>query len=160
MARSLNVCTFIGNLGRDPEVSYLPSGVAVCNMSVACSESYRDKQTGETKESTEWVPLVVYDRLAEICGEHLKKGSKIHVTGKFTTRKFQDRQTGQGRYKTEIRVTDMIMLDSKPQGGSAPGFGGQADDFEHSARQRVPGGAPAPRPGDFRQDEFDDSIPF
>lgn len=111
--RDLNRWTGIGRLGKDPEVSYMPSGDAVAKFSIACSETYKGKD-GEKKEATEWVNLVAFKKLAEVCGEYLKKGSRVYVEGKFTTRKWG--KDGQTRYATEIRIENMQMLDPKPEG--------------------------------------------
>ena len=112
MAGGVNKAIIVGNLGDDPKTSVLPQGGAVTNFSVATSESWKDKQTGETKERTEWHKVVMFNRLAEVAGEHLSKGSKVYVEGKIQTRKWKD-QSGQDRYTTEIVGTQMQMLDSK-----------------------------------------------
>ena len=112
MASGVNKAIIVGNLGDDPKASVLPQGGAVANFSVATSESWKDKQTGETKERTEWHKVVMFNRLAEVAGEHLSKGSKVYVEGKIQTRKWKD-QSGQDRYTTEIVGTQMQMLDSK-----------------------------------------------
>jgi single-strand DNA-binding protein len=101
MARGVNKVILIGNLGTDPEVRYMPNGQAVANLSIATSESWKDKDTGEQKEMTEWHRVVMYRRLAEIAGEYLRKGSKVYIEGKIRTRKWSD-QSGQDRYTTEI----------------------------------------------------------
>src|SRR3972149_5791681 len=100
---SLNRCTFIGNLGADPETRYMPSGEAVTNIRIACSEKWKDKASGEMKEHTEWVRISFFGRLAEVAGEYLKKGSQVYVEGQMRTRKWQDKE-GQDRYSTEIRA--------------------------------------------------------
>lgn len=112
MAGGVNKAIIVGNLGDDPKTSVLPQGGAVTNFSVATSESWKDKQTGEMKERTEWHKVVMFNRLAEVAGEHLSKGSKVYVEGKIQTRKWKD-QSGQDRYTTEIVGTQMQMLDSK-----------------------------------------------
>jgi single-strand DNA-binding protein len=117
MARGINKVILIGNLGKDPEVRYMSSGSAVANLTLATSESWKDKQTGEQQERTEWHNLVFYGRLAEIAGEYLKKGSKIYAEGRLQTRKWQDKNTGTDRYTTEIIVNDMQMLDSRGASG-------------------------------------------
>jgi single-strand DNA-binding protein len=111
----VNKVIILGNLGKDPEVRFLPNGGAVANLTVATSESWKDKQTGEQKEKTEWHNIVMYQRLAEIAGEYLKKGSKVYLEGSLQTSKWTDQQTGQDRYKTEIKANTMQMLDSKSQ---------------------------------------------
>ena len=109
MARGINKVTIVGNLGNDPEVKYMPSGGAVTNISVATSESWKDKQTGQPQERTEWHRIVFFNKLAEIAGEHLKKGSQVYVEGSLRTRKWQDKQD-QDRYTTEIIGSEMQML--------------------------------------------------
>ena len=113
----INKVIIVGNLGQDPEVKFMPSGGAVTNFTVATSEKWKDKQTGEQKEVTEWHRIVMYQRLAEIAGEYLKKGSKVYLEGRLKTRKWQNQQ-GADQYTTEIIVNDMQMLDSRQQGQS------------------------------------------
>lgn len=116
----VNKVIIVGNLGKDPEVRFMPNGGAVANLAVATSETWKDKQTGEQKERTEWHNIVMYQRLAEIAGEYLKKGSKVYLEGSLQTSKWTDKQTGQDRYKTEIKANELQMLDSKgmqDQGG-------------------------------------------
>lgn len=115
MAKGINKVIIIGNLGNDPEVRYMPTGVAVANITVATSESWTDKQTNEKKEHTEWHRVVFHGRLAEIAGEYLRKGSKVYLEGKLKTRKWQDQQ-GVERYTTEIIANEMQMLDGKQEG--------------------------------------------
>ncbi len=110
---SVNKVILIGNLGRDPEVRYTPNGLAVANFSIATTEAWKDKQSGENQEKTEWHRISMYSRLAEIAGEYLKKGSKVYIEGRLQTRKWQDKNTGQDRYTTEIVADSMQMLDSK-----------------------------------------------
>ncbi len=148
MARGVNKVILIGRLGKDPEVRYMPNGNAACNVSLATSESWKDKQTGEQKERTEWHNLQFYRRLAEIAGEYLRKGSQIYVEGRLQTRKWQDKN-GNDRYTTEIVVNEMQMLDSK--GGGSAGFNNEP------APQQQSSAAPAPSPA---ADDFDDDIPF
>lgn len=121
-SRGVNKVIIVGNLGKDPEVSYMPNGNAVANITVATSETWKDKQTGENKEVTEWHRVVMFRRLGEIAGEYLRKGSKIYLEGRLQTRKWKD-QSGQDRYTTEIVANEMQMLDSRGQGG-APAQGG------------------------------------
>jgi len=149
MARGVNKVILIGNLGRDPEMRYTPSGVAVANITIATSESWKDKQSGEMQERTEWHRVVFYQRLAEIVGEYLRKGSKVYVEGRLRTSKWQDKTTGQDRYTTEIMAVSMQMLDSK--GGAT----GDAPAFEKSTATSA--NAPAAAPA---LDSFDDDIPF
>lgn len=135
MARGINKVILIGNVGQDPEVKYMPSGGAVTNISVATSETWKDKNTGQPQERTEWHKVVFFNRLGEIAGEYLKKGSKVYVEGSLHTRKWQDKQTGQDRYSTEIKANTMQMLDSRGGGGGQGGAGfgggqqGGGDDF-------------------------------
>lgn len=118
-SRGINKVILIGNLGSDPEIRYMPSGGAVATINMATSETWKDKQTGEQKEQTEWHRVVFFNRLAEIAGEYLRKGSKVYVEGSLRTRKWQG-QDGQDRYTTEIRGNEMQMLDSR--GGQGGGF--------------------------------------
>jgi single-strand DNA-binding protein len=143
MARGINKVILIGNLGKDPEVRYMANGNAVCNVTLATTESWKDKQSGEQKDKTEWHTVVFYRRLAEIAGEYLKKGSQIYVEGRLQTRKWQDK-SGNDRYTTEIIANEMQML-----GGRS---GGSADFAGSSMAQEAP--APA------SMDDFDDDIPF
>jgi single-strand DNA-binding protein len=146
---SVNKVILIGNLGRDPEVRYTPNGLAVANITIATTESWKDKQSGENQERTEWHRVVFYSRLAEIVGEYLRKGSKIFIEGRLQTRKWQDKNTNQDRYTTEIIADSMQMLDSK--GASATNQAEPA--FEKTAEAAPAGPGPA-------ADSFDDDIPF
>lgn len=147
MARGVNKVILIGNLGKDPEVRYTPTGTAVTNITIATSEAWKDKQTGENVERTEWHRIVFYQRLAEIAGEYLRKGSKVYIEGKLQTRKWQDK-TGQDRYTTEIIADMMQMLDSK--GGSTA-----------SMSNEKPSSTTAPATEAVAAlDQFDDDIPF
>ncbi|MGD8783808.1 MAG: single-stranded DNA-binding protein [Thioalkalispiraceae bacterium] len=150
MARGINKVILVGNLGKDPEVRYMANGQAVANVSIATSESWKDKNTGEQQEKTEWHRVVFFRRLAEIAGEYLKKGSKVYVEGKLQTRKWQDNQ-GQDRYTTEIIANEMQMLDSR---GAAAGSNNNVASNEPPPYQenQAPQMATA---GDF-----DDDIPF
>ncbi|HEC18383.1 MAG TPA: single-stranded DNA-binding protein [Gammaproteobacteria bacterium] len=151
MARGVNKVILIGNLGQDPEVKYMPNGGAVTNVTIATSESWKDKNTGEQKENTEWHRVVFFRRLAEIAGEYLKKGSKVYIEGKLQTRKWQDQQ-GNDRYTTEIIANEMQMLDSRGGGGGGS-FNPSAG--QSSSAPSQPAAAPAGGMGDF-----DDDIPF
>lgn len=115
MSKDLNKCCFIGRLGKDPETRYSQGGVAFTSFSIACGDDYTDKQSNQKVEQTDWVPVVASGRQAEICGEYLRKGSQVYVEGKFKTRKWQD-QSGQDRYTTEIKLTQMQMLGGKQDG--------------------------------------------
>ena len=173
MARGINKAILIGNLGRDPETRYTKDGAAVTNFSIATSESWKDRQTGEQQERTEWHNIVCFARLGEIAGEYLRKGSKVYIEGRLQTRKWQDKE-GHDRYSTEIVANEMQMLDSR--GGGDAGGGMDADPTEaapmrqsgarnppsRSAPQK-PQGAMQPRDSgatsDFA-DDIDDDIPF
>jgi len=151
MARGVNKVILIGNLGQDPEVKYMPNGNAVANITVATSESWKDKNTGEQVDKTEWHRVVFFRRLAEIVGEYLKKGSKIYIEGKLQTRKWQDKN-GKDNWTTEIIASEMQMLDSRG--------GGSSDFNQASGQQSAPQSAPsqaAPAPAN---NDFDDDIPF
>jgi single-strand DNA-binding protein len=161
MARGINKVILIGNLGADPETRAMPSGMTVANIRVATSENWKDKQSGENKERTEWHNVAMFGRLGEIAGEYLKKGSKVYIEGSLRTRKWQDKQ-GNDRYTTEIIANEMQMLDSRGGGGMGGGGGGGGgggrkqqqsppDDYDQ-------GGPPAG--GDKGGGDFDDDIPF
>jgi single-strand DNA-binding protein len=151
MARgSVNKVILIGNLGQDPEVRYMPNGNAVANITVATTETWKDRNTGENQERTEWHRIVLFRRLAEIAGEYLKKGAKVYLEGKLQTRKWQD-QNGQDRYTTEVIADQLQMLDSRGAGGgSAP--------MEKGGSAPSQGGSPEPAFGGGGG--FDDDIPF
>jgi single-strand DNA-binding protein len=154
MARGINKVILVGNLGKDPETRYMPSGKAVTNFSIATSESWKDKQTGEQKEQTEWHNIVMYDRLAEIAAEYLRKGSQVYVEGRLRTRKWQDKE-GQDRYTTEIVADTMQMLGSRagsgePRGEPA-GVGARAAEPKAAAPAKKPAG---------KFDDMEDDIPF
>ncbi|MCX7071904.1 MAG: single-stranded DNA-binding protein [Gammaproteobacteria bacterium] len=163
MARGVNKVILIGNIGKDPEVKYFPNGDAFCNLTLATSESWNDKGSGEKKERTEWHNLVITRKLAEIAGQYLKKGSKIYVEGSLRYRKYTDKE-GQERYITEINVNDMQMLDGR--GGGAGG--GMDDGYSQMPPARSSGPAsrpapsrPAPQPQAAPAADFeDDDIPF
>ncbi len=155
MARGVNKVILIGNLGNDPDIRYTAGGAAVANISLATAESWRDKESGEQQERTEWHRIVFFGRLAEIVGEYLRKGSQVYVEGRLQTRKWQDKE-GVDRYSTEIVANEMQMLGSK-SGGSA--------NYE-SAPQQPQSSAPAQKPEAANTsaatptDDFDDDIPF
>ena len=170
--RGINKVIILGNLGNDPETRYMPNGNAVTNISVATSESWKDKQSGQMQERTEWHRVVFFNRLAEIAGEYLRKGSKVYVEGSLRTRKWQD-QNGNDRYSTEIVANDMQMLDSRgDQGGSgssdnnydsynqmpeSQGYGGGNDNNQSSGGRGGYDQSPSPSPA---ASEFEDDIPF
>lgn len=160
--KGVNKVILIGHLGQDPEIRYMPNGTAVANISVATSESWRDKNTGEQKELTEWHRVVLYRRLAEVAGEYLKKGAKVYIEGRLRTRKWQD-QNGQDRYTTEIQADEMQMIggsgQQSGQGGqsqqsSAPSAGRQTPPQSRLQQSHQPPASAEP-PMDF-----DDDIPF
>ena len=162
MARGINKVIIVGNLGQDPEVKYMPSGGAVCNITVATSESWNDKSSGEKQERTEWHRIVFYRKLAEIAGEYLRKGSQVYVEGKLQTRKWQD-QGGADRYTTEIVANEMQMLGGRGSASSGASSSGSAG-FDNSNKQAsaapaASGDTPAPAGGGMA-DDFDDDIPF
>lgn len=152
MARGVNKVILVGNLGRDPEVRYSPSGAAIANVTIATTEGWKDKQTGEMQERTEWHRIVFFSRLAEIAGEYLRKGSQIYVEGRLQTRKWQDKD-GQDRYTTEIVANEMQMLGGRGGGSS------QASDSSAQFDQSQPS-APSSKPAAKEFDDFDDDIPF
>ncbi len=154
MARGVNKVILVGNLGNDPEVKYMPSGNAVANVSLATTESWKDKSSGERQEKTEWHRVTFYGKLAEIAGEYLKKGSQIYVEGRLQTRKWQG-QDGQDRYTTEIIASDMQMLGGRGGSGGTGGF----DDAPSQSRQGGGGRQEAPARSSM-PDDFDDEIPF
>ena len=156
MARGINKVILVGNLGADPETRYMPSGSAVTNLSVATSESWKDKQTGEQKERTEWHKVAMFNRLAEIAAEYLKKGSQVYIEGKLRTRKWQD-QNGQDRWTTEIIADEMQMLGGRGGAGGGGGSFGGGQQGGGGGQQRSGGGNAAPQSG---PDDFDDDIPF
>jgi single-strand DNA-binding protein len=182
-SRGLNKMMIIGNLGQDPEIRYTQNSVAIANLSIATSETWKDKQTGEQREQTEWHRCVAYRRLAEIAGEYLKKGSKVYVEGRLQTRKWTD-QNNVERYTTEIVINELQMLDGRnnsnqgggqPQGGGYPqggqqqrpqqsqggpqqsGSGGAPQGGQQSHGRQNPPADPSPAPVD---NEFDDDVPF
>ncbi|MCD8525070.1 MAG: single-stranded DNA-binding protein [Gammaproteobacteria bacterium] len=153
MARGINKVILVGNLGRDPETRYTPDGMGVTNLTLATSEAWKDKQSGEMQERTEWHRVVMYGRLAEIASEYLKKGAKIYVEGKLRTSKWQDKTTGADRYSTDIIANEMQMLDGK---GAAHTSSGYTTSSSQSA---------SPRSNDLSDsmpigENFDDDIPF
>ncbi len=154
MARGINKVILVGNLGADPEIRYMPSGNAVANARIATTDSWRDKQSGEQQERTEWHQVVFFNRLAEIVGEYLKKGSQVYVEGRLQTRKWQDK-SGNDRYTTEIVANEMQMLGGRGGGGPGP----SESYSERSAPAREPQSAGGSGGGRGEAD-FDDDIPF
>jgi len=162
----VNKVIIVGNLGNDPEVRYSNNGAAIANISVATSDSWKDKNTGEKQERTEWHRIVMFNRLGEIAGEYLKKGSKVYIEGKLQTRKWQDQQ-GQDRYSTEIVADQMQMLDSRGggQGGGYQQQGGGGQQYgggqQQGGGQQFGGGQPQQAPSQpAPATDFDDDIPF
>ncbi|MDF1822444.1 MAG: single-stranded DNA-binding protein [Alcanivoracaceae bacterium] len=154
MARGVNKVILIGNLGADPETRFMPSGGAVTNIRLATSESWKDRQSGQMQERTEWHRVVFFNKLAEIAGEYLKKGGKVYIEGSLRTRKWQG-QDGQDRYTTEIVANEMQMLDSR-DGGNFGGGGGFSGGQQQDAPAASQSGGSAPSSGG----DFDDDIPF
>lgn len=163
MARGINKVILIGNLGADPESRVLPSGGTVTNINLATSEAWKDKQSGQMQERTEWHRVVFFNRLGEIAAEYLRKGSKVYVEGSLRTRKWQG-QDGQDRYTTEIVGNEMQMLDSRGgQGGGydqGQGMGGSSSQAPQQAPQQAAAKAPARASSPAPADDFDDDIPF
>ncbi|GAA5234538.1 single-stranded DNA-binding protein [Verticiella sediminum] len=178
---SVNKVILVGNLGRDPEVRYSPDGAAICNVSIATTSTWKDKNSGERREETEWHRVVFYNRLAEIAGEYLKKGRSVYVEGRLKTRKWQDKETGADRYSTEIVADQMQMLGGRESGGGEGGFGGEGGGYggggsggsggggggrpaqPRAQRPAAPASQPAAKPagggmGNFA--DMDDDIPF
>ena len=157
MARGVNKSILVGNLGKDPEVRYSPNGQAVANVTLATSESWKDKNTGDKQEKTEWHRIVFFGRLAEIAGEYLKKGSQNDVEGRLQTRKWQDKE-GRDRYTTEIVAGEMQML------GSRSGAGAPSDNFNQDQPETATAAAASAPKGEASTAkagaDFDDDIPF
>ena len=160
MARGVNKVIIIGNLGADPESRAMPSGASVANLRIATTESWRDKQSGEQQERTEWHRVALFGRLAEVASEYLRKGSQVYIEGSLRTRKWQDKQ-GNERYTTEIVANDMQMLGGRGGGGGGGGggSGGGAPPRESSDYGQSTGGASGGSSGGEGTD-FDDDIPF
>ena len=158
MARGVNKVILVGNLGNDPETRYMPSGDAVTNISIATTESWKDKQSGEQKEKTEWHRVVMFRRLGEIAAEYLRKGSQVYIEGKLRTNKWKDRD-GNDRYTTEIIADEMQMLGGRggAGGGDYSSGGGSNKSSGGGSRDQSGGGQNSPPPP---ADDFDDDIPF
>jgi single-strand DNA-binding protein len=158
---SVNKVILVGNLGRDPEVRYMPNGEAVCNFSIATTDSWKDK-SGQKQERTEWHNIVMYRKLAEIAGEYLKKGRPVYVEGRLQTRKWQTKE-GQDRYTTEIIADQMQMLGGRDSSGSNASYDDMNQDQDAGAapaRQQAPAAQAAKPAAASSFDEFDDDIPF
>ncbi len=162
MAKGVNKVILIGHLGKDPEVRYMPSGGAVTNVTLATNESWKDKQTGELQERTEWHMVVFFGRLAEIAGEYLRKGRQVYIEGRLQTRKWQDKN-GMDRYTTEIVASEMQMLGGR-EGGSAPFEPREAPQQQHpmeaSAAAPAAQSSPAASQAAGFDNDLDDDIPF
>jgi single-strand DNA-binding protein len=155
MAKSVNKVILVGHVGKDPEVKYTPSGTAVANFSIATNDRFKDKE-GQWQDRTEWHRVVAWQRTAEIVGEYVKKGSNVYVEGKLQTRSWDDKETGQKKYMTEIWVNDLVLLGGRGAGDEA---GGRTRSASAGFDQRVPEPAAAPagaQPGEIT----DDDIPF
>lgn len=167
MARGINKVILIGNLGNDPDTRYSAQGSAITNLSLATDESYKDKQTGQMVPKTEWHRIVLFNRLAEIAKEYLKKGSKVYIEGRLQTRKWQD-QSGQDKYTTEIVANELQMLDSRGGPDSSGGSYSAPPQESAPSRSSAPSGRPAyagtqpnqPAPMQEPIDDMDDDIPF
>ena len=170
---SVNKVIIVGNLGRDPEVRYSPEGAAVCNVSIATTSQWKDRNSGERREETEWHRVVMYNRLAEIAGEYLRKGRSVYIEGRLKTRKWTDKENIE-RYTTEIVADQMQMLGGREGGGEGGGYGGgnsggygDREQTQQMPRQQAARPAPAPRPaapavssGGANLADMDDDIPF
>ncbi len=154
MARGVNKVILIGHLGADPETRAMPSGSSVANLRIATTESWRDKQSGEQQERTEWHRVALFGRLAEVAGEYLRKGSQVYIEGSLRTRKWQDKQ-GNERYSTEIVANDMQMLGGRGGGGGGSGGGAPARESADYGQPAAGGGG-----GGGEGSDFDDDIPF
>ncbi len=163
MARGVNKVILVGNLGADPETRYMPSGNAVTNINVATTDVWKDRQTGQQQERTEWHRVVFFNKLAEIAGQYLKKGSKVYLEGSLRTRKWQG-QDGQDRYTTEVVANEMQMLDGRSAGGGGDYAPPPRDDRgqqDQRAQQQGPAQQPQPEYGNDKSfADFDDDIPF
>lgn len=164
---SVNKVILVGNLGRDPEVRYSPDGAAICNISIATTSQWKDKQSGERREETEWHRVVLYNRLAEIAGEYLRKGRSVYIEGRLKTRKWQDKETGADRYSTDVVADQMQMLGGRDDsGGGDNGFSGGQQGQQRQQPASRQGGRPAqdrppaPRAPAANLADMDDDIPF
>ena len=149
MARGVNKVILVGNLGKDPDIRYTPGGAAVASFSIATTESWKDKQSGEKVEKTEWHNITAFSRLAEICGEYLKKGSQVYVEGRLQTDKYTDKQ-GVEKYSTKVIINEMQMLGSRPGAGTP----------ESRPASNAPASAQQSAPSTGADNDFDDDIPF
>ena len=158
MARGINKVILIGNLGADPEVRYLASGDPVANISLATSESWKDKQSGQQQERTEWHRVVIYGKMADIASKYMKKGSKVYIEGSLRTRKWQDK-TGQEKYTTEVICSDLQLIDSKPGAGDQQEYSGSSapshQEFQSTRRVDAPYGG-----GLMQHTDLEEELPF
>ena len=159
MARGINKVILVGNLGADPDTRYMPSGKTVTNIRVATSESWKDKQTGDMQERTEWHSIVMYDKLGEIAAEYLRKGSQVYIEGKIRTRKWQDKE-GKDRYTTEVIADQMQMLGGRGGGGAASEPREPRSSSRPAPATEDRSAAPVADEGGGGGGEFDDDIPF
>lgn len=160
MARGLNKVMIMGNLGVDPEVRYMPNGAAVTNIRVATSEVWKDRQSGEKQERTEWHRIVLFNRIGEIAAQYLRKGSRVFVEGTLRTNKWQDKD-GNERYTTEIIANSMQLMDSKGTGGAAAFDGDEMEsEAPRSTSAKAPAKASAPAMAATADEDYDDDIPF
>lgn len=157
MARGINKVILVGNLGADPETRYMPSGKAVTNIRIATSESWKDKQSGDQQERTEWHAVVLFDKLGEIAAEYLRKGSQVYIEGSLRTRKWQDKE-GKDRYTTETIARDMQMLGGRGGAGGGAGGPGGGGGEQRQSRPAPVAEERGPPAGD--EGGFDDDIPF
>jgi len=157
--RGVNKVILVGNLGQDPETRYMPSGAAVTNITVATSETWKDKNSGQMQERTEWHRVVFFNKLAEIAGEYLKKGAKVYVEGALRTRKWQD-QSGADRYTTEIVANEMQMLDSRGGSGGGSNAGGGFEGYDQLPEAQGGGGGYQSSASSPAGADFEDDIPF
>src|SRR5512141_2828171 len=162
MAKSVNKVILVGNLGKDPEVKFTPQGTAVAKITVATSSSYKDKQSGEWKETTEWHNVVLWQRTAEIAGEYLKKGSKVYIEGRLQTRSWDDKTSGQKKYMTEVVANELVLLGGRGEGGgggqggySGRGASGGGDSYDQSGPDSFDS-----QPAGRGTEITDDDIPF
>ena len=157
---SLNKVILIGNLGRDPETRYLPSGDAITNITLATTEVWKDKASGERREATEWHRVAFFGRVAEVAAQYLKKGSQVYVEGRIQTRKWQDKETGQDRYSTEIRGDEMKMLGSRSGAGEGTASGGNWSQSAPPPSRPEPDQSAPQSPASAPFGNFDDDVPF
>jgi single-strand DNA-binding protein len=160
MAKSVNKVILVGNLGKDPEVKFTPQGTAVAKITVATSSSYKDKQSGEWKETTEWHNVVLWQRTAEIAGEYLKKGSKVYIEGRLQTRSWDDKTSGQKKYMTEVVANELVLLGGRGEGSGEGGGRGRgqssgADSYDQSGPDAFDS-----QPAGRGTEITDDDIPF